>query len=1221
MRNLSRIVFINSANIPYSDIRLDGNVHFIGTQGVGKSTILRAILFFYNAAPSHLGIPKEKKSFDSFYFPYSNSYIVYEIQRENGAYCVITFRSMGRICYRFVDSTFDKQWFIGEDNKALEDWAEIRNRINDVSRVSPSKAIKTYEFFRDVIYGNNRRPEMVEFRKYAIVESAKYQNIPRTVQNVFLNTKLDADFIKDTIIKSMTDDETRIDLDYFRNQIREFENEYNDIYLWIKKESNGTNKKTILAHDVVKKYNAIRYSKKRIHELREELNFALKKCDHDRPEIENKIRDIQEDLERTNRLLKEENGKFLKERDEINKEISVLEDKIKTSRSRKKAYSDMNISDIIRRVSKEDELNIEKKRTEEIRGNLVAGSTSIDSKYKQIEDSLRATAAEISNSLNAELAERAKIKASKENDLHEKLLSNQDEIRRSEEDIINSLENKIHSISDESNTEQIRRVQVLQKRYYDKEISEKEAAIVKLNNDITRYEADKQSLIKDQDSVRKEEDWQLKECGSKYNVIIESLSGQEVVIESTITKVRETLDSYKGSFCEWLTDNIPGWQENIGKVVDEDKVLYNKALSPNKCNPSNNLFGVELDLSSIEKDISTPESLKQRIEGADAKLTIIRREREETIIEREREIKQIREKFNKKGKEISDKIQELSLNIYESEEKIKQYRVEISDYSKRGSEERKSALDNIDNTLDSLSRKLESAKNELQHYKLSLDKNLKTARKEFDNALKALNCEFKNQCEKINDSLHAIKSNLDKDLGLNAKARLSELKESGTDIESLNHYENKIKEIDKELVYIKSNRSHVSDYEKDKRELFERESEFLNSKKSFELKLTNLEMKYEHRKNKLEKDAVLIEKELELKQNLLTENKTNKDQAVGFMENSSLSPYEEMTDNERQTESSCKEIINDLTSRIISQNNDMKLFKMSVNSFRDGFSSRNLFNFKTGMVTDTEFLDFAAGLDSFLSEDMLQDYQKRISERYTDIIRRIAKETSDLTKSSSDINKVINEINAGFSKDNFVGAIKSISLKQVPSENKIIQLLLTIKEFNEANQYNMGEVDLFTQDNRDDVNNKAVDYLIRFMKALQNEPETSSLGIADSFKLEFRIVENDNDTGWIEKISNVGSDGTDILVKAMINIMLINVFKERASRKFGDFRIHCMMDEIGKLHPSNIKGILNFANQRNILLINSSPTTFNADDYKYTYLLEKERDNKTKVIPLIRHLS
>lgn len=45
-----------------------------------------------------------------------------------------------------------------------------------------------------------------------------------------------------------------------------------------------------------------------------------------------------------------------------------------------------------------------------------------------------------------------------------------------------------------------------------------------------------------------------------------------------------------------------------------------------------------------------------------------------------------------------------------------------------------------------------------------------------------------------------------------------------------------------------------------------------------------------------------------------------------------------------------------------------------------------------------------------------------------------------------------------------------------------------------------------------------------------------------------------NDTGWVEKIANVGSDGTDILVKAMVNIMLINVFKEKASKEIGRFQ-------------------------------------------------------------------
>jgi hypothetical protein len=40
---------------------------------------------------------------------------------------------------------------------------------------------------------------------------------------------------------------------------------------------------------------------------------------------------------------------------------------------------------------------------------------------------------------------------------------------------------------------------------------------------------------------------------------------------------------------------------------------------------------------------------------------------------------------------------------------------------------------------------------------------------------------------------------------------------------------------------------------------------------------------------------------------------------------------------------------------------------------------------------------------------------------------------------------------------------------------------------------------------------------------------------------------------------------------------------------------------------------LKFANDRNILLINSSPTSYNAADYRYTYLLSKEGKNITAV--------
>ena len=178
-------------------------------------------------------------------------------------------------------------------------------------------------------------------------------------------------------------------------------------------------------------------------------------------------------------------------------------------------------------------------------------------------------------------------------------------------------------------------------------------------------------------------------------------------------------------------------------------------------------------------------------------------------------------------------------------------------------------------------------------------------------------------------------------------------------------------------------------------------------------------------------------------------------------------------------------------------------------------------------------------------------------------------------------------------------------------------LLKSIRDFTEENDMSIGELNLFSGDDRDKVNDKVVDFLKRFIKQLQKEPSRTELSLSDTFRLQFRIQENDNNTGWVERINNVGSDGTDILVKAMVNIMLINVFKRKAARKNGDFIVHCMMDEIGKLHPNNVRGILQFANMRNIYLINSSPMGYNADIYKYNYLLTKDSKSQTHIKRLV----
>ena len=290
MRNLNRIIFINSANIPYADdIYLDGNIHFIGTQGVGKSTILRAILFFYNADTQKLGIPVEKQSYTEYYFPYSNSYIVYEVATENGPFCILSFKSMNRVCYRFIDSPYRKEFFIDEESRTAYSGTDRIRAILDQYDVDYSRIIYTYDEYRNILYGNEAGADM---QRYALMESKQYQNIPRTIQNVLLNSKLDAEFIKKTIISSLNEEDTSVDLNTYKEHLKNFETRLRDIEEFQKRETQKQAAEiTRLATEVNRRQTAL------VQGCRE-LAAARIKAEEALPQWEEKKKQAENDLDR-----------------------------------------------------------------------------------------------------------------------------------------------------------------------------------------------------------------------------------------------------------------------------------------------------------------------------------------------------------------------------------------------------------------------------------------------------------------------------------------------------------------------------------------------------------------------------------------------------------------------------------------------------------------------------------------------------------------------------------------------------------------------------------------------------------------------------------------------------------------------------------------------------------------------------------------------------------
>lgn len=1212
MRALRKIIFVNSANIRYAEVKLDGNVHFIGTQGVGKSTLLRAILFFYNADKLHLGIPKEMKSFDEFYLPHANSYMVYEVEHEHGPFSILVFRSSGRACYRFIDAAYQKEWLVDEHGEVTAEWKVIRDRLNSAYS---SKIIDRYEQYRDILYGNKQALSK-EFVRFQLLETNRYQNIPRSIQNVFLNSRLDANFIKDIIIRSMSEEEANIDLGYFRRQVSDFEQEYKDISCWYKTNQKGESVVRKQADAVVKAYHELLYMKQQIEELCGELRYAERITRERLPLIDAKIEELMQELERQKRLLSEVQQKHNAERTTLNQEQGIVNEKLKRTKERKEYYANQQIDVVMNRCAQEPVVKTELDALKDKLADLTTSFNDVTTKYKALRQNITNQFETFKQAQQQRILVYGQEKQNTDERLLKEYNATRTEIEQSYAEKIVSATNAINAIKTEQNDCD---KEFLKLKYFVPFKEEKEALTQQLNElqlNEKALEGRIGKLVSEVKSVQAEYDKKEAEINADYTRQLDKKQKQTDAVVEQIQTIDALLDSIKGSLYEWLEDNKPDWEQNIGKVINEEKILYQTGLHPQKADGAS-LYGVKLDLVDFPLNVRKPKQLKDEKDALENELKQAKTEYAEIFNSQEKAIEDLKRQFTPKIKDLRQykSIAETELNMIP--QKRKGIIVKIDDYDAKAKQIIEERRNEQLNRQQKLAHDLTSAQNALERINTDKQKQLKSVEKKHHDA-KADNVKLHaERVAEINAETKIRKQEADTELQKLKQQELDELKGQGADTALVEDCKAKISKAEDELKYIERNRKLVYDYKRDKEELFDQEDYQKSQKKNLAERIIQLDEKYGQRKQKHEQQITSFGKELSERREEKKRLEDELQKAERFAHDENLCPPMLAEAKEKQTLRTPGQAVDELTGIIVSRQSKQNQFKQSINVFKSNFSAKNTFSFRIELTIDEDYHDFANNLDEFLINNKLEEYRRRTSERYVNILARVSKEMGELTRHESDVDKIIHDINNDFKERNFVGVIKLIALQSVPSADKMVQLMKRIKEFNDDNQFVMGEMNLFSTANRDDVNQKAVGHLLDFMKSLTDNPSRQYLTLSDLFQLQFRIIENDNDTGWSDKLSHVGSEGTDTLVKAMINIMLINVFKEKVSRKFGDFRIHCMMDEIGKLHPQNIKGILDFANARNILLINSSPTTYNVSDYRYTYLLQKDGKSKTIVHSLI----
>ena len=339
---------------------------------------MRAILFFYNADTQKLGIPVEKQSYTEYYFPYSNSYIIYEVTTEQGAFCILSFKSMGRVCYRFIDSPYRMEFFVDENRTAYSGNDRIRAALDQYG-VDYSRIIYTYDEYRNILYGNGAGPEM---SRYSLMESKQYQNIPRTIQNVLLNSKLDAEFIKKTIISSINEDETAIDLNTYKEHLKNFETRLRDIEEFQKRETQKQAKEiTSLSAQVSRQQTALVQGCRELAATYRLTESQLPKAEEQKHQAEKARTAL---LARRQELQEQSRQRC----DKMQEALAILNNELQKAQQKEKEYARRQIEEIMERSARKEEWKNKQQGLQEEQRILTSHYTEISTKYKSLIQSL-----------------------------------------------------------------------------------------------------------------------------------------------------------------------------------------------------------------------------------------------------------------------------------------------------------------------------------------------------------------------------------------------------------------------------------------------------------------------------------------------------------------------------------------------------------------------------------------------------------------------------------------------------------------------------------------------------------------------------------------------------------------------------------------------------------------------------------------------------------------
>lgn len=662
---LLRIIFIDSFwKKQVNELDLTGHTQLEGTNGAGKTSLMRLLPLFYGMRPSDIVSKVDQaKNFADYYLPRDTSLLVYEYQRPHGPHgqtCMMLASSDGRaVQYKLIDSAYNSELFIAE-NKRLP-MAEIERNYRTVGATCSSYL--GVDKYRQVIQNLRSGRKAKDIRQLQNRFAFSHRAAPHIdkVVNGTIEKNLDFDAVKKMLVEIAADHLAR----HSDDEKEKISLNKEDISHWLadiqaSRAIQKVDEKITLWQDDFTNLDSLLNKLQHLHFeiINHQQTLQAKQQDHQH----NKQHSITE-LAKLEEQLKETSARLRKDISELSAQIEADQSRIDLLDEDKLNYEDNDAASFQLQADQAPRFQQELLAVNDIIAAFEGNINKVQSKFETLITQLKQQKlADIS--ANKEQVFKVKEAASLQLTV---ISENQQAQLAVLNEQLNSTELKLkmHQQALENEVQQLTFAQ------QHPQIEATLQASIDANQQALGETHETHSLILGQ----------ANELNSQLNVVTgqrgQLLDKHQKALrdQDKLKQQRDALDAQLkpqvGTLQHFLSQQPEAseWKENIGRLLSRE-VLQRDDLSPQWCGTSNNIYGLQLDLMQLqESDLQLSEDqVREKAQLIDEKIVAM----EATISGLEAQLKQC----NKQTHKLQTEITSVQQNSKQSELKLEQLKTQ-----------------------------------------------------------------------------------------------------------------------------------------------------------------------------------------------------------------------------------------------------------------------------------------------------------------------------------------------------------------------------------------------------------------------------------------------------------------------------------------------------------------------------------------------------------------